>query len=133
MSNFKIRITRVTKNRAAMTAIYVLGAVTTLAISSLVASGIVFTFDDPTAAISTAAFVSLLSAAAISGFAVSKIADGDPKTSAIVHLIASCLLLVAGLIFGGGAGGLMNALCYLGVSSLAALLGKKRKIKLRRR
>ncbi len=133
MLNFKLRVTRVTKNRAAMTAVYVFGAAAVLLLASLISAFVVFNLDDPTASVSVAALISLLAAAAVSGFSVAKLAGGDTRSSVITHGIVSALILIASLICGGGFGGFMNAICYMGVAALTALLGKRHRARKKRR
>ncbi len=133
MLSYKFRITNVTKNRTAMLIVYVFGGLAVLALTALIASAVLMSQSDPGSGVSLGAFISLIISAAISGLGVARLSGGEPGISMIANLIISIILLALGLILGGGTAGLMNSVCYLGISALAALLGKRRKRRPRRR
>ncbi len=123
MLKHKFRITDVTKNRVFMLVLYTLLALLLLALCSLLGSFVISAMDDPTANISVGAFSALLISAAVSGFGIARLAGKKPRLSVFAHICASAILLIFGIVFGGGMGGFMNALCYMGIASLSALLG----------
>lgn len=92
--------------------------------------------DDPTARIGVYSLVSLLAAAAVSGFAVSRLAgEGGVKCAVLSALSVVLIMTLVALIITGEVptlGALMNYGCYLGVAALSAILARRRSRKRRR-
>lgn len=95
---------------------------------SIISSAVIFSLEDPGAMIGIAGLCSVIFSAGICGTITSFFTEGTIKYSLIVGGILAMLLFVFPIIFGGSiGGGAMNALCYFGVSVLAAPIFKKKR------
>ena len=97
---------------------------------TLISTAITTSLDDPTGNIGIFALGSLLISAAISGFVCCRIkGDGGVAFSTLISLAVTLIMLLINVIACGGKvtlGAILNYICYIGVASLSALLGKKR-------
>ena len=86
--------------------------------------------DDPTGNLGLFSLFALLISAAVSGFISSRIkGEGGVRFASLVALATVLIMLLINVITCGGKvnfGAFMNYICYFGVASLTALLGKKR-------
>ncbi len=98
---------------------------------SFIFSFIAYSMPDPDGSVGIFSIASLIIAAAAVGFSVSKIrGDGGVILAVLSALLFTLILLLAGLIAGGGAlslGCIINYLCHIAVSALAAVLGRRRR------
>jgi len=87
---------------------------------------------DPTRMVGIYSLVAMIVSAALGGIFSGRMrGDGGTVYALLVALaVVIIMLLIALIVRGGKVGGsaFMNYGCYLGVSTLAAILGKKRKI-----
>ena len=108
-----------------------------LIILSLIASIFLVRVKTPTKNLGAVSLIIFIASALISGFISSRRADsGELSFSILTATAFALLLLVISLIAtGGNLGGmqLMNSVCYILSASLAALLGRKKAKRHRRR
>ena len=101
----------------------------TLILTSIITAIICYTSSDPMAIADIAAFISLLSAGALSGFIVPRITEGYAVLPAVISaLMLPLFLLAIGIAISGGVASPkipLGYLCYFGVSALVSLLSKK--------
>ncbi|MBQ8528881.1 MAG: hypothetical protein IJ459_04005 [Clostridia bacterium] len=104
---------------------------------TLIGAALASASEDPTAKVGLYSLLSLLLAAAVGGFIVSRLSgEGGIKIALLCALAVVMVMLLISVIVTGGApsvSALMNYGCYLGVYALAAILGKRRGGKRRRR
>ena len=107
-----------------------------LIILSFIASFVILSMKNPLLNIKTASLLVLLSAGAISGFAISKYkGELNLGISIAASIAVAAVMLVASLICSRGKleGGIfMNYLCYVLVSAFFSFVGRKRKVHRRR-
>ena len=128
----KKRKNKKSKNTAIGTLLLgILFSFTVLIVLSLISSFLLIGLKNPTANIRIASLAVFLVTAAVSGFAVSKHrGEGGIAFSALTALAFIALLFALALIMSKGkiSGVLfMNYLCYMLISSFAALLGSKKR------
>lgn len=103
-----------------------------LLICSLVSSAIILSLNDPGSYIGVGALCAIIFSGGICGAITSLCTDGNIRYSLIVSGTIALILLVVPLFAGGKvAAGLMNSLCYFGLSVAAAPIFKKKKRKRR--
>ncbi len=101
----------------------------TVPIISFIGAVIANSLSDPTAYIGTAALVSLILAAVISGAVTVRMTGGNVKVPLLAALFVTLIMMIIGLIINRGAlpgGAAMNYICYFGIFALSSLLLKKR-------
>ena len=85
--------------------------------------------EDPTSLTGAFSLLALLLAGAVSGFVTSKLCgDGGALIGSLSAVIAGCLMIITGLIWMKGAlpfGVVINMLAFIGVSVVAAVIGRK--------
>ena len=101
-----------------------------LLIISLVTAIISNATEDSTGKLVTASLIALLSSAAISGFLISKLPGNGNLGGAVLSVLMFVLIMmVIGVAVNAGKlsmSAVMNYICYFGVGSAGAFLGKKR-------
>ena len=104
---------------------------------ALIGAALASASNDPTAKVGLYSLLSLLLAAAVCGFIVSRLsAESGIKIALLCALAVVMIMLLISVIVTGGApsaSALLNYGCYLGVYALTAILGKRRGGKRRRR
>lgn len=102
-----------------------------LCICTFIVSAIAYASDDPTAYLGIGSFAALLVCGAISGFSISrKQGEGGFGYSVLSSLSFVLIVLLIKLAFGGGAVSVSivtDSVCYMGVATLFAFLGRWRK------
>ena len=97
---------------------------------------VAYSTDDPTKNVALTALVTLILSALVSGVVISRIVgDGGTKLAALSSLALILILLLVGLIVkrgGVSSAAFMNYACFVGVSAIAAYLGRKREKRRRR-
>ena len=104
---------------------------TMFALLSFIFALLAYRTNDPTSLTDVFSLISLLLTGAVMGFAVSKIkGDGGMLISVLCALLFCVCLLMVGVIMSGGSlppRVPLNYVCYLGVASLFAWLGGRKK------
>lgn len=102
----------------------------TLLILSLVSSMIIYAGENPTSNIGIASLATLISSAAVSGIIISRYKGNEGmKVAGLSSLATVLIMLIIGVILSGGKfspSAFINYGCYVGISLLAAYLGRKR-------
>ena len=100
-------------------------------LTSLLFSAITLSVKDPLGFVGIASIGALFSSAAISSAIISRVRGEGGFLTAILSALLFCLVqLLIGLIVAKGEiglGAVINYICYMAISALAALLGKGRK------
>ena len=109
----------------------VLAAFAVLAICSLAVAAIAYSSENPTAWLKTGGLISTLLTAAICGFSISKWrGEGGIGYSVLSSLSFVLIMLIIKVVANKGAlsfGIFADQVCYMGVASLFAFLGRKRR------
>ena len=102
---------------------------------SLVFSAITLATPDPLCFIGIASMAALFGSGIVSSLVISKVRGEGGFLTAILSALLFCLIqLLIGLIVAKGdigLGAIINYLCYMAISALAALIGKGRKRKIK--
>ena len=112
-------------------------AAASLVICAFVMALIAYSGEDPTKKVATFSLLTLIISAAVSGIIISRMkGDGGVKLAGFGSLALMILLLVIALITEKGSvppSAFMNYGCFVGISLLAAYLGRKREKRRKRR
>ena len=128
------------RKEAGLTALMLMGAAFSLGLIlavSLILAAISLLTDDPTSMTGALSLVALLAAGAISGFVTSRVNGGGGVLVGVLStVITAAVMLIISLVADGGRvnlGVLVNVGAYVAISVIAAVLGKKRVGKRKRR
>lgn len=128
------------RKEAGLTALMLMGAAFSLGLIlavSLILAAVSLLTDDPTSMTGALSLVSLLAAGAISGFVTSRVNGGGGVLVGVLStVITAAVMLIISLVADGGRvnlGVLVNVGAYVAISVIAAVLGKKRVGKRKRR
>ena len=113
-----------------------ISALSLLAVAFVMAL-VAYSMENPTGNVALLSLVSLILSAIISGVVISRITgDGGTRLVALSSLALMLILLLVGLVIkrgGVSSAAFMNYACFVGVSALAAYLGRKSENRRRRR
>jgi putative membrane protein (TIGR04086 family) len=128
------------RKEAGLTALMLMGAAFSLGLIlavSLILAAVSLLTDDPTSMTGALSLVALLAAGAISGFVTSRVNGGGGVLVGVLStVITAAVMLIISLVADGGRvnlGVLVNVGAYVAISVIAAVLGKKRVGKRKRR
>lgn len=128
------------RKEAGLTALMLMGAAFSLGLIlavSLILAAVSLLTDDPTSMTGALSLVALLAAGAISGFVTSRVNGGGGVLVGVLStVITAAVMLIISLVADGGRvnlGVLVNVGAYVALSVIAAVLGKKRVGKRKRR
>ncbi|MBQ7363437.1 MAG: TIGR04086 family membrane protein [Clostridia bacterium] len=106
------------------------------AVLTFIFSFISYSTKNPDSTVGIFSIIALILTAAVTGFTVSRLkGEGGVLIATLSSLLFTLILLLIGLIAGGGSlplGCIINYLCFIAVSALAAVLGRRRGRRVRR-
>ena len=108
----------------------VLASAILTALLSFIFSFIALSMANPDGAVGIFSIAALIITAAITGFTLSRVkGEGGVLLSTLSALLFTLILLLIGLIASGGAlplGCIINYVCFIAVSAISSLLGRRR-------
>ena len=127
---FKVKRRTQSDGKGKIYLIGVLLSIALLVITSFILAIALASMKDPSSMVGIMSLSGMLISGAVSGFTTCRIkGDGGFGIAVLSALTVTMIIMLLGIILGGGrlsGGTLMNCGCYMGVSSFAGFIGKRR-------